>query len=62
MFQRYVASVRISVAKVHRDVAKVDRDVAHVAMTVHVCFKSILQMFYLYQPYVASIFIWMLQN
>jgi hypothetical protein len=37
------------------DVAKVDRDVAHVAMVIHVCFKCMFQMFYLFQMYVASI-------
>ena len=34
-------------------VVKVDRDVEHVAMAMHVCFKCIFQMFYLYQTYVA---------
>jgi hypothetical protein len=44
------------------DVAKVDRDVAHIPMVIHVCFKCMFQMFYLYQTYVASVFIWMLQK
>jgi hypothetical protein len=48
MFQRYVASVCI-------DVAKVDRDVAHVAMTIYVYFKCMFQMFHLFQTYVASV-------
>jgi hypothetical protein len=48
---------RISVAKVDRNVAKVDRDVAYVAMAMHVCFKCMFQIFYLYQTYVASVFI-----
>ena len=52
----------ISVAKVDQDIAKVYRDVAHVVMAIHVCFKCMFQMFYLYQTYVASIFVWMLQN
>jgi len=30
------------------DVAKIDRDVAHVAMTIHVCFKCMFQMFHLF--------------
>ena len=37
------------------DVAKVDRDVAHVVMAIYVCFKSMFQMFYLLQTYVASV-------
>jgi hypothetical protein len=52
----------IGVAKVDRDIANVDWDVAHVAMAIHVCFKFMFQMFYLYQTYVASLFIWMLQK
>ena len=47
----------IVVAKVDRDVAKVDQGVAHVAMAIHICFKCMFQMFYLYQTYVAGIFI-----
>jgi hypothetical protein len=53
VFQRYIASVSISVAKVDQDVTKVDldvvkvdreiakgdRDVAHIAMAMHVYFK-----------------------
>ena len=43
------------------DVTKVDRDVAYVAMVVHVCCKSLFQMFHrFFQTYVASVFIWML--
>jgi hypothetical protein len=41
MFQRYVVSVSM-------DVAKVDRDVLYVAMVVHVCCKSLFQMFHLF--------------
>ena len=41
------------------DVAKVDRDVAHVVMAIHICFKCMFQKFYLFQTYVASVFIWM---
>jgi hypothetical protein len=52
----------ISVANVDRDVAKVDRNVAHVAMAMHVCFKCMFQMFHLYQTYVASVFIQILQK
>jgi hypothetical protein len=37
------------------DVAKVDQDVAHVAMAIHVCFKCMFQMFYMFQTYVASV-------
>jgi hypothetical protein len=37
------------------DVVKVDRDVAHVAMAIHICFKCMFPMFYLFQTYVASI-------
>jgi hypothetical protein len=39
------------------NIAKVDRNVAHVAMAIHVCFKCTFLMFYLYQTYVASVFI-----
>jgi hypothetical protein len=73
MLQTYVSSVsdvleiccnlfHIGVAKVGHDVAKVDRDVANVAMAMHVCFKCMFQMFYLYQMYVVSVFIRMLQK
>jgi hypothetical protein len=37
------------------DIAKVDRDVAHVAMAIHVSFKCMFQMFYLFQTYLASV-------
>jgi hypothetical protein len=30
------------------DVAKVYRDVAHIAMTIHVCFKCMFQIFHLF--------------
>ena len=53
---------RIGVAKVDCNVVKVDRDVSHVAMAMHVCFKCMFQMFHVYQTYVASVFIWMLQK
>jgi hypothetical protein len=53
---------RIGVAKVDRDVAKIDQVITYVAMAMHVCFKLMFQMFHLYQTYVASIFIWMLQK
>ena len=53
---------RIGVAKVDCDVAKVDQDVVHVAMAIHVCFKCMFQMFYLFQTYVASVFVLMLQK
>jgi hypothetical protein len=43
-------------------VAKVDLDVTHVAMAMLECFKYMFQMFYLYQTYVSSVFIWMLQK
>jgi hypothetical protein len=52
---------RIGVGKVDRDVAKVDQDVAHVAITMHVCFKCMFQIFHLYHTYVASVFIWILR-
>jgi hypothetical protein len=42
----------------HMNVAKVDRDVA---MAIHICYKRMFQMFHLFQVYVASVFIWMLQ-
>ena len=41
MFQSYVASVSM-------DVAKVDREVSYVAMAVHVCCKRLFQMFHLF--------------
>jgi hypothetical protein len=37
------------------DVAKVDRDIAHDVIAIHVCFKCMFQMFYLFQTYVTSI-------
>jgi hypothetical protein len=37
------------------DVAKVDPNVAHVVMAIHVCCKSLLKMFHLFQTYVASV-------
>jgi hypothetical protein len=37
------------------DVAQVDWDVAHVAMTIHVCFKCMFQMYHLFQTYVVSV-------
>jgi hypothetical protein len=52
----------INVANVNRDVAKLDQDVAHVAMAIHICFSCMFQIFHLYQTYVASIFICMLQK
>jgi hypothetical protein len=40
----------------HMDVAKVDPDVAYVAMTIHVCCKSLFQMSHLFfQTYVACV-------
>ena len=46
---------------VYIGVAKVDRDVAYAAMVVHVCCKSLFQIFHLlFQTYVASVFNWML--
>jgi hypothetical protein len=36
-------------------VAKIDRDVAHVAMAIHVCYKCMFQLFYLFQMYIAII-------
>jgi hypothetical protein len=67
MLQTYVSGVSdvleiccklfcIGVAKVDRDVAKVEWDVAHVAMTIHICFKCMFQIFHLYETYVANIF------
>jgi hypothetical protein len=61
-FSGMLQVIRIGVAKVDRDVAKVDQDLAHVALAIHVCFKCMFQMFHLYQTYVASIFICMLQK
>jgi len=37
------------------DVAKVNQDDAHVVMAIHVSFKCIFQMFYLFQTNVASV-------
>jgi hypothetical protein len=42
----------------HTDVAKVDWDVAYVAMVVHQA--SIPNVLFIFQTYVASVFIWML--
>jgi hypothetical protein len=36
------------------DVVKVDLDGTYVIMAIHVCFKYMFQMFYLFQTYVAS--------
>jgi len=41
------------------DVVKVDRDVVHVAMTIHVCFKCMFQMFDLFSDVCCKCFIWM---
>jgi hypothetical protein len=37
------------------DVGKIDQDVTYVVMAMHVCFKCILQMLYLFQTYVVSV-------
>jgi hypothetical protein len=37
------------------DVVKVHQDVAHVVMAIHICFKCMIQMFHLFQTYVASV-------
>jgi hypothetical protein len=37
----------------HIDVAKVDPDIAHVAVTIHVCCKSLFKMFHLFETHVA---------
>ena len=37
------------------DIAEVDRDVAHVRMAIHVCFKCMFQMFYLFQTNFANV-------
>jgi hypothetical protein len=37
------------------DVAKVDRDIANVVRAIHVCFKCMFQIFYLFQTYIASV-------
>jgi hypothetical protein len=39
----------------HINVAKVDLDVAHVAIAIHVCCKSLFNMFHLFQTYVATV-------
>jgi hypothetical protein len=36
-------------------VAKIDQDVAYVAMSIHVCFKCMFQLFHLFQTYVVSV-------
>jgi hypothetical protein len=36
-------------------VAKIDRDIAHAAMTIHVCFKCMFQLFHLFQTHVANV-------
>jgi hypothetical protein len=61
-FRDMLQLFRIGIAKVDRDVTKVDRDVVHVAMAMHICLKCMFQIFHLYQAYVASVFIWMLQK
>jgi hypothetical protein len=39
----------------HLDVAKIDRGVAHVAKAIHVCFKYMFQIFYLFfQTFIVS--------
>jgi hypothetical protein len=45
----------INVTNVDRDVTKVDRKVAHVAITIHLYFKCMFQMFHLYKTYVVSV-------
>jgi hypothetical protein len=44
----------------YMDVIKVDRDVAYVAMAIHVCFKCMFQMFYLFSDICCKCFIWIL--
>ena len=39
----------------YMDVAKVDLAVAHVTMAIHVCCKSLFEMFCLFKTYVASV-------
>jgi hypothetical protein len=41
----------------HRDVAKVDQNVAYVASVSEACCKRWFKMFYLFQTYVASVFL-----
>lgn len=43
------------------DVAKLDRNVLYVAIVVHVCWKLLFLMFYLFSDvYIVSVYIWML--
>ena len=37
------------------DFAKVNQDVTHVVIAIHICFKSMFQMFHLFKTYVASV-------
>jgi hypothetical protein len=39
----------------HLNVSKVNLGVAHVAMAIHTCFKSMFQVFHLFQTYVANV-------
>jgi hypothetical protein len=39
----------------HTYVAKVNLDVAYVSVAIHACFKSIFQMFHLFQLYVVNV-------
>jgi hypothetical protein len=48
-----VSEVRLQVFYI--DVVKIDRDTAHVTMTIHICFKCMLQWFHLFQAYVANV-------
>jgi hypothetical protein len=50
---KYFRSLRCMLQALYVDVAKVDRDVAHGVMAIHVCFKCISKMFYLFQMNVA---------
>jgi hypothetical protein len=45
----------------HIDVEKVDRDIAYTASVSNAYCKRLFKVFHLFQMYVVSVFIWMLQ-
>jgi hypothetical protein len=60
MYVSSISDILEVYCRFHIDVTQVDPDVAHVTMAIHVFFKSLFKMFYLFQTYIASVFIWML--
>jgi hypothetical protein len=53
----YFRYFRGTLQEFYINIAKVDWNVAYVAMAIHICFKCTFLIFYLYQTYVASVFI-----